>query len=130
MQESNEEQEELIHLIREYKLSELILIKKKNELANENNKFKQLNNLLNKIKYQNKQNEINISTFNEEIRNLTLINKQIEKDNEKKKENLEILFKKFNEGKSIPAQGDKVDDNDKDSDISNSNIEDYKIENI
>ena len=122
MQESNEEQEELIHLIREYKLSELILIKKKNELANENNKFKQLNNLLNKIKYQNKQNEINISKFNEEIRNLTLINKQIEKDNEKKKENLEVLFKNFNEGKSIPAQGEEVED------ISNSNIEDYKIE--
>ena len=122
MQESNEEQEELIHLIREYKLSELILIKKKNELANENNKFNQLNNLLNKIKYQNKQNEINMSKFNEEIRNLILINKQIEKDNEKKKENLEVLFKNFNEGKSIPAQGEEVED------ISNSNIEDYKIE--
>ena len=39
MQESNEEQKELFHLIREYKLSELILIKKKKELANENNKF-------------------------------------------------------------------------------------------
>ena len=126
MQESNEEQEELIHLIREYKLSELILIKKKNELANENNKFKQLNNLLNKIKYQNKQNEINISKFNEEIRNLTLINNQIEKDNEKKKENLKILFQKFNEGKSIPYQGGEVSDND--NDIDNSNIEDYKIE--
>ena len=126
MQESNEEQEELIHLIREYKLSELILIKKKNELANENNKFKQLNNLLNKIKYQNKQNEINISKFNEEIRNLTLINNQIEKDNEKKKENLKILFQKFNEGKSIPSQGGEVSDND--NDIDNSNIEDYKIE--
>ena len=126
MQESNEEQEELIHLIREYKLSELILIKKKNELANENNKFKQLNNLLNKIKYQNKQNEINIFKFNEEIRNLTLINNQIEKDNEKKKENLKILFQKFNEGKSIPYQGGEVSDND--NDIDNSNIEDYKIE--
>ena len=54
MQESNEEQKELFHLIREYKPSELILIKKKKELANENNKFNQLNNLLNKIKYQNK----------------------------------------------------------------------------
>ena len=122
MQESNEEQKELFHLIREYKPSELILIKKKKELANENNKFNQLNNLLNRIKYQNKQNEINISKFNEEIRNLTLINKQIEKDNEKKKENLEVLFKRFNEGKSIPAQDEEVEG------ISNSNIEDYKIE--
>ena len=124
MLESNEEQEEIIHLIREYKLSELILKKKKDELANENNKIKQLNNLLNNINFQKKQNEINISKFKEEINYLTLINEQIEKDNKIKKEKLKILFKKYNEGKSIPEQNNEVNDNDN----SNSNMEDYEIE--
>ena len=113
MYESNKEQEERLHLIREYKLSELILIKKKDELEKENNKFKQLNNRFNTLK--------KISRFQEEIKNLTLINEQIEKDNKLKTKNLQILIKKYNEGKSIPLK-------ESDNDNSDSNIEDYNIE--
>ena len=110
MQESNKEQEERIHLIREYRLSELILQKKKDELESEKNKNRQLNNLL------NKQNEINIR-LKEEIKNLTLFNKRIENENKIKRENLQILLKKYNEGKSFPVQknNNEVNDNDNDN---------------
>ena len=129
MKLSIEEQKELVHLRREYKLSELILQKKRDELENENNKLEQLKNCLNKINSQNIQNEKNISRCKEELKNLTLINEQIEKDNKMKWENLQQLLKKYNEGKPVPQQNDEANDNDNDNNNTNSsNIEDYSIE--
>ena len=127
MQLSIEEEKELVHLRREYKLSELILQKKRDELENENNKLDQLKNRLNEINSQNIQNEKNISRCKEEIKNLKSINEQIEKDNKMKWENLQQLLKKYNEGKPVPQQNNEANDNDNNN-TNSSNIEDYSIE--
>ena len=118
MQESNEEQIERIHLIREFKLSELILEKKKEELKNENNKYKELNNRLSSI---NKQSKIN--NLKEEIKQLTLINEKIKNENKMKSDTLKQLLDKFNEGKPIPQEDDNNNNNNCDDE------EEYEIEN-
>ena len=113
MQESREEQIERIHLMREYKLSELILEKKREELKHENNKFKELNNSLSSINKQNKINKIN--KLNEEIKQFVSINEKIKKENKMKSDKLKQLLDKLNEGKPIPLFiNEENDSNDND----------------
>ena len=106
MEELREEEIERINLNREYKLSELILEKKKKELIIENDKFKELNNSLSSI---NKQSEIN--KLKEEIEQLTLINEKIEKENKMKLDRLKQLLDKLNEGKPVPLLINEENDN-------------------
>ncbi len=118
MHESREEQIERIHLIREYKLSELILEKKKEELKHENNKFKELNNSLSSINKQNKINKIK-----EEINQLAWINEKIEKENKMKWDKNKQLLDKLNEGKPIPLLNNEENDNN-----DNDDEEEYEFE--
>ena len=118
MQESEEEKRERIHLIRELKISELMLNSKKNELENENKKNTQLQK---EIENLNKNNEIQkeIDLLKSQLEKQNLNNKKIEFEIQKKTKISEELYQKLAEGKSKPVneiisgvvEGDEEDEN-------------------
>ena len=91
MEESIEERKERIHLIRELKISNLLISSKYKELQNEKYKNNELNKKLKEIQIRNNQILEYKNKVMQEIEKLKNINNQIEQENainNKKKEEL------------------------------------------
>ena len=109
MEESIEERRERIHLIRELKISNLLISSKIKEFQNERNKNNELN-----IKYKEMQNKNNLiledkKQILKEIEKFKNINKQIEQENiinNKKKEEL-FAELKIGEVEAVDGEGNK-----------------------
>ena len=122
--ESDEERRERIRLIREVKLSELILASKKNELNKEKNRTDILKNNIEEIKNKNNIIKENIEKIKEEIKKIIDINDSIERENDNKITERQDLFDELKIGEAQP-----VDDQEPSRDEDDFE-DDYEIEEI
>ena len=121
--ESNAERKERIQLIREVKISELILASKINELNNEKNRTGLLKKDIEDIKNKNNIVKENIEKLKEEIKNIIKINENIEAKNNIKIEKRQTLFEELKIGEPQP-----INDQEKDKDDQDDFEDDYEIE--
>lgn len=112
--ESDKEKKEGIQLYREVKISELILAGKKNELNNEKNRTSKLNKNIRDVINKNEETKENIEKLKEEIKKIILINENIEKENNCKKEERQKLFEELKFGQPQPLEENKDDKNEDD----------------
>ena len=110
MQESIEEKRERIHLIRELKISELMLNSKKNELENEYKKNIQLKKEIENLNNNQIQKEIDL--LESQLKKQNLNNKKIELEIQEKTKKSEELYKKLMEGKPMAVNGTMNEDSD------------------
>ena len=122
--ESDEQRRERIHLIREVKLSKLILDGKKNELNNEKNRTDILKKNIEDTQIENNATKENIEKLKEEIKKINEINANIERENNNKLLERQNLFEELKFGEPQPAD-DQEQERDED-DFEN----DYEIEEI
>ena len=108
MQESIEEKRERIHLIRELKISELMLNSKKNELENEYKKNIQLKKEIENLNNNQIQKEIDL--LESQLKKQNLNNKKIELEIQEKTKKREELYKKLMEGKPMAVNGTMSED--------------------
>ena len=98
MEESIEEGRERIHLIREIKISNLLISRKSNELQSEHNKNNELDK---KLKEMQSKNNIILEDKNkimQEIEKLKNINKQLEQENAINNKKKQELFEELKLG--------------------------------
>ena len=122
--ESDEQRRERIHLIREVKLSELILDGKKNELNNEKNRTDFLKKNIEDTQIENNATKEKIEKIKEEIKKINEINANIERENNNKLLERQNLFEELKFGEPQPAD-DQEQERDKDD-----FEDDYEIEEI
>ena len=122
--ESDEQRRERIHLIREVKLSKLILDGKKNELNNEKNRTDILKKNIEDTQIENNATKEKIEKIKEEIKKINEINANIERENNNKLLERQNLFEELKFGEPQPAD-DQEQERDKDD-----FEDDYEIEEI
>ena len=120
--ESDEERRERLRLIREVKLSQLMLAGKKNELNKEKNRTNILKNNIEDIKNKNNIIKENIEKIKEEIKKIIDINDSIERENDNKITERQDLFDELKIGEAQPVD-DQEPSRDEDED-------DYEIEEL
>ena len=114
LSESIAEKKERIHLIREIKISELLLSSRQKELNNENKKTNELINYLTEIKNRNNIIIDNNNKIRQEIENLKNINKQIEQENIINNKKKEELFAELKKGEVEPLSDDEDEEEEED----------------
>ena len=114
MAESIAEKKERIHLIREIKISELLLSSRQKELNNENKKTNELIDYLTEIKNRNNIIIDNNNKIRQEIENLKNINKQIEQENIINNKKKEELFAELKKGEVEPLSDDEDEEEEED----------------
>ena len=113
--ESDEEKRERLRLIREVKLSQLMLAGKKNELNKEKNRTNILKNNIEDIKNKNNIIKENIEKIKEEIKKIIDINDSIERENDNKITERQDLFDELKIGEAQPVD-DQEPSRDEDED--------------
>ena len=97
-QESDEERKERIRLIREIKISHLLLNSKQHELKSEQNKSIELKNDIDEIKNKNISSIETNQKLKEEIENEKRLKEKLELENNKRNKEIEILYKELQVG--------------------------------
>ena len=97
-QESDEERKERIRLIREIKISYLLLNSKQHELKSEENKSIELKNDIDEIKNKNISSIETNQKLKEEIENENRLKEKLELENNKRNKEIEILYKELQVG--------------------------------
>ena len=120
--ESDEEKRERLRLIREVKLSQLMLAGKKNELNKEKNRTNILKNNIEDIKNKNNIIKENIEKIKEEIKKIIYINDSIERENDNKITERQNLFDELKIGEAQPVDGQEPDRDEDDFE------DDYEVE--
>ena len=97
-QESDEERKERIRLIREIKISYLLLNSKQHELKSEENKSIELKNDIDEIKNKNISSIETNQKLKEEIENENRLKEKLELENNKRNKEIEIFYKELQVG--------------------------------